>query len=575
MSHEPKRLVFWRPPGSCLQVTARTWQAMSAALPADAKARMSVYTNDLYSNAGAAPLATCPLSPVYQAASARPATPSATPAPRSAERLQHQRIATPSRLQSEAGSPRGMQRLQQLPGLGLSTGNVPAAAPAPAALAQLQAEAEARPSTAPAPQLRTSTISLASLKHPAPAEAATQQEQQQGQQLLPAAVQHQAVEGTEGAATASSPRTIFPADGSISRDSPRVRQQVLRNFAGAVPAGSGSGGSSPLGNTPRPMLHGERAGGGSSGGERRPATPSFQPMALPRPATALAGPAVGATSADSPFSIKAGYGGTESRPLGQVTGGEVLRRQFNAYPQPPQTAPSKAAVPAGAATPAVPLPGSLASFGISAAAFVSAPDKAAAGAAARGDEQAGHGDGGAKAGLMAPTQASMLASTAFATKADLRWAVRKAGRFQAARSWWGLHWIDKQAGLVVSCCVPPSWPAGFAVSASACEACLQLACRLALHARPDGPLFAGASCWLPAPPTSRCAARSCAPAAACSRAARCTRCWWSRTAAAPAPSFWQRAGARAGQVALPTCSRWAPGQGGSARAEWNAALCAQ
>lgn len=193
MSHEPKRLVFWRPPGSCLQVTARTWQAMSAALPADAKARMSVYTNDLYSNAGAAPLATCPLSPVYQAASARPATPSATPAPRSAERLQHQRIATPSRLQSEAGSPRGMQRLQQLPGLGLSTGNVPAAAPAPAALAQLQAEAEARPSTAPAPQLRTSTISLASLKHPAPAEAATQQEQQQGQQLLPAAVQHQAV----------------------------------------------------------------------------------------------------------------------------------------------------------------------------------------------------------------------------------------------------------------------------------------------------------------------------------------------------------------------------------------------
>lgn len=388
---------------------------------------MSVYTNDLYSNVGAASLAARPLSPLYQPASARPGTPSATPAPRSAERLQHQRIATPSRLQGEGGSPRGVQRLQQLPGLGLSTANVPAAGPAPAALAQLQAEAEARPSTAPASQLRTSTISLASLKQPAPAAGGTQQEQPQ----QPAAAQQQAVEGSEGAGASLSPRSAFPAGGSITKDSPRVRQQVLRNFAGAVPAGSGSGGSSPLGNTPRPTLHGEHAHGGSSGGDRRPATPSFQPVALPRPATALAG---SASPADSRFSIKAGYGRTESGPLGQGAGGETPPRPRNAYPQPPQTAPSKAAMPEAPAGSAVPQLGSLASFGISAAAFVSAPDKAAAGAAAQGDGEADQEAGAAKAAFMAPTQAAMLANTAFTIRADLRWAAAKAGLAAVGRA---------------------------------------------------------------------------------------------------------------------------------------------
>ncbi|KAL4452633.1 hypothetical protein ABPG75_008295 [Micractinium tetrahymenae] len=400
-------------------VTARTWQAMSAPPPpGEDKARMSVYTNDLYSNAGAAAAAARPLSPLYQPVSARPGTPSATPAPRSAERLQHQRIATPSRLQGEAGSPRGMQRVPQVPGLGLSTANVPAAAPAPAALAQLQAEAEARPSTAPASQLRTSTISLAALKQPAPAAAGAQQEQQQAQQQAPAQ-QHEG-QGGAGAATAISPRSAFPAGGSITKDSPRVRQQVLRNFAGAVPAGSGSGGSSPLGNTPRPALHGERANGGSSGGDRRPGTPSFQPVALPRPATALGGPAAGASPADSRFSIKAGYARAESGPLGQAAGGETPPRPRNAYPQPPQTAPSKAAVPAAPAAPAAPLPGSLASFGISEAAFVFAPSKTAGAGTSQADGEADQENGDAKATLVASTQAAMLASTAFATKADLR-----------------------------------------------------------------------------------------------------------------------------------------------------------
>ncbi|KAL4439006.1 hypothetical protein ABPG77_006943 [Micractinium sp. CCAP 211/92] len=401
-------------------VTARTWQALSAPPAADEKARMSVYTNDLYSNAGAAPLAARPLSPLYQPTSGRPATPSATPAPRSAERLQHQRIASPSRLQGEGGSPRGMQRLQ-LPVPGLSAANVPTAALVPAGPAQLQAETEARPGTAPAAQLRTSSISLASLKQPAPAavigthrEGLQQQQQQQQQQLS----QEQAGEGAEGATSSLSPRSAFPAGGSITRDSPRMRQQVLRNFAGAVPASGGSGGSSPLGNTPRPALLGERANGGSGGGDRRPATPSFQPVALPRPATALGGPAV---TAGSGFSIKTGgVDPAGSGPLGQLPGGEAAPRALSAYPQPPQTAPSKAALPAAPAAPAAPPPGSLASFGISAAAFVAAPDKAAGGGAAQAEGEGEREGGSATAALLATTQAAMLASSSFATRADLR-----------------------------------------------------------------------------------------------------------------------------------------------------------
>ena len=415
---------------------------------------MSVYTNDLYNNNSSRGIpeggpGARPASPLYQPASARPSTPT----PRSAERLQQQRIATPSRLaQAErAASPSQRQRLQQqqqqvVVALGLSTANVPAATaegrgqqsadgnavPAAALAANaaaqqggmgkqtspLQAQRQAqghdlRPGTAPASAAtsspRISSISLTSLR--------LKQEQQPEQQP----------EQRPGSPAAATPRPASVAGGSIAVDSPRVRQQVLRNFAGAVPAGSGSGASS---GSPRLALHWERDR--ASDGSNRPSTPSFQPVAAqsPRPATALPtsvvpGAAASPAAAGPHFGIKAAHGRAFSGMSGAAADGEITR-PAGAYPQPPVTAPPKA--PAQAQAPGSqqqPQPGSLASFGIASAAFVAAAPKTAAAAVAAGE---GEADGGKGAQPMAAlTQAAILANASFANKADLRWVVRWTG----------------------------------------------------------------------------------------------------------------------------------------------------
>ncbi|PSC74109.1 king tubby [Micractinium conductrix] len=400
--------------GAVRPVTARTWQAMGP--PAEDRQRsMSIYNNDLYGNSGVAvPPVARPASPLYQPASARPSTPSAMPTPRSAERLQQQRIATPSRLQADGsqGSPRAGQRMQQVP---VSTANVPAAPAAGAA---------DRPSAAPSPtggKARTSTISLSALK---PAEVAAQQ-----------AAEPTAAEATtspraaDGDATSPRPATSGTAasagislsvNSPIALNSPRVRQQVLRGFAGAVPApAAGSPGrlSGTGAATPRPAR--------GSSGSGRPSTPSFQPVAMARPATAMAGPVSGA--ADAPFTIKASYGRADAAALGSDVRSGAAAGQPNPlrspYPQPPSTAPSKAAATGtadAAAAPAAPAPGSLASFGISSAAFIAAAPKNAAAAAAAAVEGPAGVEGKAALAPQALTQAAMLASTSLATKAELR-----------------------------------------------------------------------------------------------------------------------------------------------------------
>lgn len=406
-------------------VTARTWQAslaapapLTSAAAADTASmsprRMQVYTNDLYGAGGSAAAATTaaserPASPLYQPASARPGTPT----PKSAERLQQQRIATPSRLQVER-SPTPGQRLQQVAGAGatLSTANVPAAPAAGERQAQVQQavqlDEEIRPSTAPsaAPgsSLRTSTFSLSALKP------------------------HLAAHGLRPSSAGTGTAASAAASSSIALDSPRVRQQVLRNFAGAVPAGasgSNSGGTSPLGTSPRPTLHGERGRGSVTGA--RPSTPSFRPVAqTARPATALAGPSFSAAahtaaspsaSASDHFTIKASHTRADSGPL--------MAGPTGAYPRPPLTAPTKVALQEVAAAvggpPARPAPGSLASFGIASAAFVAAAPKGAAGRAVVGGGEGENQEGGPRA----LTQAALLASAAsLATKADLRYQGR-------------------------------------------------------------------------------------------------------------------------------------------------------
>ncbi len=374
-------------------VTARTWQALSsspAAAPEEPR-RMSVYNNDLYNNSGAAAANPRPASPLYQPASARPGTPT----PRSAERLQQQRIATPSRLQAEgAASP--SQRLAAAAGAGLSTANVPAGTMQEQAsvASPKRPAADVRPVTAPAQPpagtgspLRVTTFSLAALHVPQ-------------------------------AAAAKSPRPSTaggPIPGSsIAVDSPRVRQQVLGHFAGAVPAGaaghsrsaSGGGATSPLGASPRPTLHGERGRGSSGGGlTARPSTPSFRPVAeaAARPATSMGAVQPQASGLEH-FSIRAVH-------QGAAGGGPAAPTGLGAYPQPPMTAPPKAAAQPAVQDSQAPSvePGSLASFGIAAGAFVAAAPKAG-----------GRTGEGALPAPRALTREAMLASASFATKADLR-----------------------------------------------------------------------------------------------------------------------------------------------------------
>lgn len=394
-------------------VTARTWQALavSPAAAPDEPRRMSVYTNDLYNNSGGGAAAEAPprpASPLYQPASARPGTPT----PRSAERLQQQRIATPSRLQAEgAASP--SQRLAAVtgaPGAGLSTANVPAQEPREkcggasprekcgGASPHMRSAADARPVTAPAQPhtggsspLRVTTFSLAAL-HAAPAVAAAE---------------------SPRPSTAGGP---IPGS-SIAVDSPRVRQQVLGHFAGAVPAGaaghsrnaSGGGTTNPLGASPRPTLHGERGRGSGGGGPTaRPSTPSFRPVvdAAQRPATSMATVQPQASGPEH-FSIRAVHQAAGS-------GGAPLPSSLGAFPQPPMTAPPKAPTQplAQGSQPPVIEPGSLASFGIAAGAFVSAAPKAGA--------RSAEGEAAALPAPRALTREAMLASASFARKADLR-----------------------------------------------------------------------------------------------------------------------------------------------------------
>lgn len=387
-------------------VTARTWQALagSPAAAPDEPRRMSVYTNDLYNNSGSGAAAAAPprpASPLYQPASARPGTPT----PRSAERLQQQRIATPSRLQAEgAASP--SQRLATVtgaPGAGLSTANVPAQEPQEqggggCASPPKRPAADVRPVTAPAQPpaggsspLRVTTFSLAAL-HAAPAVAAAE---------------------SPRPSTAGGP---IPGS-SIALDSPRVRQQVLGHFAGAVPAGaaghsrsaSGGGATSPLGASPRPTLHGERGRGSGGGGPiARPSTPSFRPVvdAAQRPATSMATVQPQASGPEH-FSIRAVHQAAGS-------GGATLHSSLGAYPQPPMTAPPKAPAQPVAHDSQPPRiePGSLASFGIAAGAFVAAAPKAGA--------RNAEGEAAALPAPRALTREAMLASASFASKADLR-----------------------------------------------------------------------------------------------------------------------------------------------------------
>ena len=383
-------------------VTARTWQALGPGAAADdSPRRMSVYNNDLYGSAGADAAAARPASPLYQPASARPTTPT----PRSAERLQQQRIATPSRLQTERAPSPSLQ-LREAAGAGGSPSATGAPAPAgqqggATPTRQQQQQPEQRPVTAPAPglsPLRTSTFSLGAAAVPMATAAA--------------------------AAATGSHRPCTPGGSSIAADSPRVRQRVLSNFAGAVPAGGSpaGGGGSAVGASNFGQGSGTAAGG-------RPATPSFRPVAAARPATALAGPPPAAAGSNGAagllpsdhFRIKAVLPAAQDPAAAAEA---AVPPGLAAYPRPPQTAPQLGPAPgAGGGAAAAPEPGSLASFGITAGAFVAAAPK---------DGRAAGGAGGAVA-ARAQTRAAMLELTGFASKAELRWE----GSWTLARDCWG------------------------------------------------------------------------------------------------------------------------------------------
>ncbi|KAI7844912.1 hypothetical protein COHA_001560 [Chlorella ohadii] len=96
---------------------------------------------------------------------------------------------------------------------------------------------------------------------------------------------------------------------------------------------------------------------------------------------------------------------------GAAGGGPAAPTGLGAYPQPPMTAPPKAAAQPAVQDSQAPSvePGSLASFGIAAGAFVAAAPKAG-----------GRTGEGALPAPRALTREAMLASASFATKADLR-----------------------------------------------------------------------------------------------------------------------------------------------------------
>jgi hypothetical protein len=351
--------------------------------------------------------------PLYQPTSARPGTPTPKfgeqPPP---QRQQH--IIIPSRLFSTGAAPAGGRSQVRINGVGSGASGSPqtadvlsidrqAATGAGSAAGvsaatdtnsgstqqprqwqrQQHLDVAARPTTAPARPaglpLRTSIVSIPYLQ------------QSPGRQSL-------------------TPRP-GTAQGSTGTDnSPRT----LPNFAGAVTSRSGDmgPGSRPLTGGPRFSLPGKLSA--DPGSSNRPSTPSFQPVALSRSATAQPTAAAASSSDSSQFNIKAAH-----RPAG--LSGFGSEGPAGAYPQPPSTAPLlqsgfQGAVPA--ALQQQQQAGSLASFGISAAAFVAVPPKLA-----KADVTAdGQSLADSKAALPAPTQAALLATASLSSKADLRCA---------------------------------------------------------------------------------------------------------------------------------------------------------
>ena len=216
------------------------------------------------------------------------------------------------------------------------------------------------------------------------------------------------------------PTSANAAGNSCAPQSPRV----LGSFASAVRAGSSSDRDSSADGRLQSAQPGTAGGEFGSCAGNRPCTPCFQPLAqTTRPATALA---CLAPLAASDFTINAAYSRADSEPAGVASvtspSGGIVERPTGAYPQPPSTAPARAGQQFSGSL-AQPQTGSLASFGISAAAFVAMAPKAGGmakvGASARmACEDAQRQDG--KAELFAPTLATLLATASLSRKADLR-----------------------------------------------------------------------------------------------------------------------------------------------------------
>lgn len=372
---------------------------------------VSVYNNDLYSAGGGCFLArTEAESAAAQPRSARPGTPSLA----AAETLQQrQHGASP-------GSPRIRQANRPSSSkVGLGGGDqaameavLPALPPAgysdtgrALSSAQLQQGLAARPSTAPvrlAGTLRAPDASLARWQgHAAPAARP---------------------QGSAGGLPATA-------------GSPAATPRALQSFAGVVSSAGGAGSSlaRPAGSMGR---MGEQAAGWSGGplgsAAARPSTPSFQPITREdRPGTAQ--PPAASTTGSANFLIRAGNWQADIQQAGQTVAG--------LYPKPPSTAPACASLHSGkpGAAPNPPADG-LASFGISAAAFVAAAPKSA---------------GQLLAGWAALTQAAMLAEAQLGSQENLRHDVELAGPVLQACSSHHIKLFSVASGTIWQAACPP------------------------------------------------------------------------------------------------------------------------
>ncbi|GAB4820012.1 hypothetical protein N2152v2_007058 [Parachlorella kessleri] len=424
-------------------VTARTWQAINESA---SPKRVSLYTNDLYHQATSDDR---PQSPQFRPSASRPVT------PRSAERLQQQLVGSPNKAMMDQS--RSPSRLQ------MSTANVPAVppkAPQPAlndslnsllaraakavaedeALQRQQQTASANTSGAgatPAAEgsgATVATVEALGSKAPSAESSGTANATTERPDAAPPAAEGSgtgsaSVERPTTAPTSlsrlasarsaaisltalQSPRPATPTSVLGAKDSPRA-QQLFQNFASSSPAGN-----STLPSTPRqPIGYNEAGNLGTPRGpaaSQRPSTPSFQPVSINRPATAMAD-----------FGIMSGMNlssksldGAKAANVGAPPAVSSLRQP---YPVPPSTAPAKGNTREIARRNS--LPGGLSTFGIMAGAFVAAPARNAASKAAQAAEEeelSDLSDPLRTAAMKAMLQADLLASADVGNKPGLR-----------------------------------------------------------------------------------------------------------------------------------------------------------